>query len=200
MRKIIVHRVNSCKELDSINTSYGVEVDIRTYKNKLVCSHDPLIKGESFKNWLKSYNHSFIIANIKEEGIEEEVIQLIENNNISNYFLLDVSFPFLHKLTKKNRLTNNFIYRISDYEKLCPDFVINNSIKWIWIDAFISFPEEDLNKVYELQKNHEIKICMVSPELHLDRNEEINNALLTKIKFLDVKYDLVCTKNPKLWE
>ena len=50
MRKIIVHRVNSCKELDSINTSYGVEVDIRTYKNKLVCSHDPLIKGESFKN------------------------------------------------------------------------------------------------------------------------------------------------------
>ncbi len=98
------------------------------------------------------------------------------------------------------RLTNNFIYRISDYEKLCPDFVINNSIKWIWIDAFISFPEEDLNKVYELQKNHEIKICMVSPELHLDRNEEINNALLSKIKILDVKYDLVCTKNPKLWE
>ena len=200
MRKIIVHRVNSCKELDSINTSYGVEVDIRAYKNKLVCSHDPLIKGESFKNWLKSYNHSFIVANIKEEGIEEEVIQLIESKNISNYFLLDVSFPFLYKLTKKDRLTNKFIYRISDYEKLCPDFVINNSIKWIWIDAFISFPEEDLNKVYELQKNHEIKICMVSPELHLDRNEEINNDLLSKIKYLDVKYDLVCTKNPKLWE
>ena len=39
--EIIIHRVNKIKKLKKIPTTYGVEIDIRSFKSKLILSHDP---------------------------------------------------------------------------------------------------------------------------------------------------------------
>ena len=45
---IIHHRRNTKKLLDQTNYNYGLEIDIRSYKNDLILSHDPYINAESF--------------------------------------------------------------------------------------------------------------------------------------------------------
>ena len=99
--KLIIHRINSIKELKKIPKVYGVEIDIRTYKKKLVLSHDPYRLGDDFIEYLKNYSHSLLVANIKEAGIENRVIKEIKKSKIKNYFLLDVEFPYIYKSSKK---------------------------------------------------------------------------------------------------
>ena len=43
--KLIAHRRNTLNELLASPTKYGVEVDIRSYGDKLVIDHDPFIAG-----------------------------------------------------------------------------------------------------------------------------------------------------------
>ena len=74
--KIIIHRVNKIKELKKIPAKYGVEIDIRSYGKKLVLNHEPANNGDELKNYLKNFNNSILIANIKEAGIENKVLKL----------------------------------------------------------------------------------------------------------------------------
>ena len=74
---IIIHRVNKIKDLKSIPQKYGVEIDIRSFNKKLILSHDSQKNGDNFKKYLKNYNHSFLVANIKEAGIENQVIKKV---------------------------------------------------------------------------------------------------------------------------
>ena len=66
---IICHRKNTVKELIKTPNKYGVEIDVRSYKNKIILNHEPLRNGEIFENWLKNFNHQFLIVNVKEEGL-----------------------------------------------------------------------------------------------------------------------------------
>ena len=92
----IIHRVNDVQDLNKLSVNFGVEIDIRANNGALILSHDLNQKNSSNLNdYLDVYNHQFLVANIKESGIEEEVINALETKNISNYFLLDVEFPFL---------------------------------------------------------------------------------------------------------
>ena len=74
---IIYHRVNTLKKLLSTPTSYGVEIDIRSYNEELIIHHDPFTEGLLFKTWLENYNHKFLVVNIKEEGLEEQIFQCL---------------------------------------------------------------------------------------------------------------------------
>ena len=94
--KIIIHRVNKIKELKKIPAKYGVEIDIRSYGKKLVLNHEPGNNGDELKNYLKNFNNSILIANIKEAGIENKVLKLIKKYKVKKYFLLDVEFPFIY--------------------------------------------------------------------------------------------------------
>jgi hypothetical protein len=38
-----------------------------------------------FREWLKSYKHGLLALNIKQEGIELEVIKLLKEYKIDNY-------------------------------------------------------------------------------------------------------------------
>ena len=71
---LISHRRNLIKELKSTPREYGVEIDIRTRGNDLILHHDPYEHGVLLKEWLKFYNHSFLILNVKEDGLEEELL------------------------------------------------------------------------------------------------------------------------------
>ena len=84
--EIIAHKINSIKSLRKLPSKYGSEVDLRTFGSRIVLSHDPYKKGDRFEDYLENYNHGTLILNIKESGIENEVIKKVRNNKISNFF------------------------------------------------------------------------------------------------------------------
>ena len=97
------------------------------------------------------------MANIKESGIEEQVMHELNDKNISNFFLLDVEFPFI--LKNFNQFGNNLSLRFSKYEGID---TINNfigKVKWVWIDTYDDF-DLDSNKATVLQN---FNLCLVSP-------------------------------------
>ena len=67
---LIVHRVNSIEILNSIDTTLGCEIDIRTDGSKLILNHDPFKKGDNLVDYLDEYHHGTLVLNIKETGIE----------------------------------------------------------------------------------------------------------------------------------
>ena len=80
MKQIIIHRCNTIDQIKSVPHKYGVEIDIRTYKNQLILHHDPFSdNGEKLEDWLIHFKHNSLILNVKEEGLEERLIQIIKD-------------------------------------------------------------------------------------------------------------------------
>lgn len=198
MKRILVqHRVNTINDLKSVPLKFGIEVDIREQNSNLICSHDPFSKGESFKDFLSHFNHKFLIANIKEEGIEKNVIACIEENKIENYFLLDVTFPYLVKHFQEG--INKIALRVSDFERFDEDLLNQLNIQWIWLDAFEDFPINELKKIKFCSKHKNLKVCLVSPELHMTRSKLDSKRILDQIKASNYSFDAICTKNLMDW-
>ena len=74
----IIHRINNIKELIKIPNRYGVEIDLRSFKNDIILNHEPYKNGEKLIDYIKHFNHRFIVANIKEAGIENDVIKILK--------------------------------------------------------------------------------------------------------------------------
>jgi len=192
---IIKHRVNSIEELRNIVPDLGVEVDLRSSGNDIICSHDPFVEADSFYEWIEKYDHKFLIANIKSEGIEEEVFSILNKKKICNFFFLDVSFPFMCKLRSMG--ITDFAYRVSDLEEFNVDAFEWLECSWIWLDAFLQFPDKEIKKINNIISSK--KICLVSPELHMIRDKEISKNILKKINSSKLKFHAVCTKDPSQW-
>ena len=95
--EIIIHRINKIRQLKKIPNYFGVEIDIRSYGSKLVLNHDPHKPGDELDNFLKNYKHGTLVLNIKEAGIEDNVIKKVKKAKIKSFFLLDVEFPYIFK-------------------------------------------------------------------------------------------------------
>jgi hypothetical protein len=195
MIDIIAHRINTIEGLKSIPKNFGIEVDIRSSGQDLIISHDPYLSGDNFEAWIKSYNHKLLILNVKEEGLESKIIEIMKKENIDNYFFLDQSFPFLIK-NAKNCLGRSAV-RYSEFESIDNVLSLKGIVKWVWVDCFNYLPIDKEN--IDIIKNSHFKICIVSPELQgrFD-NKEIFD-ICKKIKDYDIKIDAVCTKKIDLW-
>ena len=191
----VSHRVNTIEELKKVKSNFGVEVDLRSYKNQLILHHDPFEAGENFETWLHHYNNKFLILNIKEEGLEQRIIDLMKKHKISNYFFLDQSFPFLIKY--KNLCSGRTAIRVSEYESVETALTLAGEIKWIWLDCFSSFPID--SKTYKLLKEANYKLCLVSPELQGRLGENEILSMINYMKSNDIAIDAVCTKVPDYW-
>ena len=75
--EIILHRINKRKTLRSAPKEFGIEVDIRSYGDRLIIHHDPFVEGESFDEWMKDFCHGTLILNVKEEGLEARLIEFM---------------------------------------------------------------------------------------------------------------------------
>jgi hypothetical protein len=184
---LVSHRVNTLKELKKTDSKYGVEIDIRDNGSKLILVHDPFKNGVPLIQYLKKYNHSLLIANIKSERIEDKVISIFKKFKIRNYFFLDSSFPKIVELSRKK--FKKIAVRASYYEGYEAAKKLKNKVDWIWLDTFLGIPSISN---FRLLKKLNYKICLVSPELHnknLKLRKEIIKKLL-KFKLLDA----VCTK------
>lgn len=188
---IIRHRVNTIEELMKTPQKYGVEIDIRGYGEKLLLNHDLIDspeKYEGLEQYLKKFNHAFAIFNIKEAGIEEKVISLARKNNIKDYFLLDVEFPFIYKATRKNKFKNIAI-RFSDAEPIEMALAQKDYLNWVWIDTNTELP---LNKEsYKKLKEANLKSCLVCPE-RWGRPQDIKKYI-EYMKKNNIKIDAVMT-------
>jgi hypothetical protein len=159
--KIICHRINKIEDLKKIPKKFGVEVDVRSYGEKLLLSHEPINNHENYdelKEYLDIFNHAFIIFNIKEAGIEKEVINLAEGHKIENYFLLDVEFPFIYKSTRENGFRKIAI-RFSEAEPIEMALAQKGMLDWVWVDTNTKIPLD--KKAYSKLKR--FNICLVCP-------------------------------------
>ena len=191
---IIHHRRNTIALLRETNKNFGVEVDIRSFGSDLIVNHDPYIKELTFKTWLKEYKHKFLILNIKEDGIEEKVLDLIYENQIKDFFLLDQSFPSLIK--NANLGESKTAVRVSEYESIETALSLSGLVDWVWVDFFTKFPL-DSYKYAELKESG-FKCCLVSPELQ-GHSPLLISSLKSHMQKLNIKMDAVCTKEPELW-
>lgn len=186
------HRINTSEELKNVPKNMGVELDIRYEGRKLILHHDAFTTGEDFESYLKNYQHAGMILNVKSEGIEEAILELMQKYHIENYFFLDVSFPALIKLHRTG--ISKTAIRFSEYEPIEQCMALKNIVQWVWVDCFDYCP---LTKENHTQLKKYFKICLVSPELQkhpLERIEEFK-------KQLDgLEIDAICTKRPELWQ
>ena len=194
--QIIHHRINSLEQLNNIPHADGAEIDIRYHDNDLILHHDPFVKGVLFDEWISHYRHGTLILNVKEEGLEERIIQLLKDKGVREYFFLDQSFPFLIKWASK--ISNKCAVRLSEYE--CIETVLNLSgiASWVWVDCFTKYPFD--KTMIDILKHNNFKICLVSPELQ-GRSINLEVPVIAKfIKENNIDINAICTKNPEIWQ
>jgi len=193
--KIIKHRINTIEELISTPELFGVEIDLRTNNSQLILEHDPFSTRQvMFTDWLKFYNHGLLIINVKEDGLEKEILEVTHNFGITNFFLLDQAFPTLYKFSKNHR--SLCCARVSDIESV--ETVLKLNVGWIWFDSHTG-NWDYLQNAFKKLADFSFNTCLVSPELQ--RKDYMNEIefLKNEIARLDISFDAVCTKDQSLW-
>ena len=128
--------------------------------------------------------------------MEAQLIELMKEHNISNYFFLDQSFPFLVKWAKLGE--KRLAVRVSEYESINTALSLKDKVDWIWVDCFTHFPLSSEEAKQLKQAN--FKLCLVSPELQGRNAESEIPALKELLSTLGISVDAVCTKRPDLWQ
>jgi hypothetical protein len=192
----ILHRVNTLDELIKVNKLYGVEVDVHAYGEKLIVHHNAFENGPALSDWLSLCGDRLVIFNIKEEGIEGQVREMVLESGVTNFMLLDLSFPALMKMT--NMGESRVAIRISEYESVENALLLESKIDWVWLDCFKGFPLSA--EEFQILRSSSYKICLVSPELHgLPRDKNDIYSFQKIMETIGAEVDAVCTKFPELW-
>jgi len=157
--EIIIHRVNSINFLKEIPRYFGTEIDIRAFGSKLILNHEPFQNGEDFDDYLDEFNHGTLILNIKEAGIENEVLRRVRlREKIKSYFLLDVEFPYLYRASRDGE--KSIAVRYSEDESIDTVKKYFGKVDWLWIDTLTTLPiTHETVDVFT-----HFKTCLVCPE------------------------------------
>ena len=157
--------------VNSFARGNGVETDIRDVKGELVISHD-MPKGTelTFEEMLKIYNDhnckGLLALNVKCDGMQKKIKDLLEKYDVTNYFMFDMSVP--DTLGYLQLGVRSFV-RDSEHEvnpKISSP-IIYEGCDGVWLDQFM--PGQPSRVTYDLMKKYldEGKhISIVSPELH----------------------------------
>src|SRR6266702_4536197 len=189
--QIIAHRKNTVEELVATPVEYGVEMDIRSIGNRLVVTHDAFTDALDFEDWIAHYRHNTLSLNIKEEGIEYRVKEIVESHGIQNYFFLDLSFPYLVKMV--NTGEKRVAVRFSEYESIETVLSLVGKAEWVWVDCFTRMP---LDRAAYEKLAGKFRLCIVSPEL---QGYPVDTISEFKTMLIGFEIDAVCTKRPDLW-
>jgi glycerophosphoryl diester phosphodiesterase len=177
---------------------FGTETDIRDYKGSLVISHDMAIDNcltvkELFEVY-KSIDDSLTLAlNIKADELQLELLKLINEYEISNYFVFDTSIPDGYKYLAREM---NLFTRESEFED-SPSFYHESA--GIWLDEFKSHWIN--NQTIEKHLLNNKTICIVSPELHgreyknvWEEYKNIDRNIDSNMKYKPI---MLCTDYPE---
>ncbi len=192
---IVAHRRNLKEQLAATPAEHGVEVDIRSFGDRMIIHHDPFVDGEDFEDWIGAYRHRLLILNVKEEGLENRLLALMAARNISDFFFLDQSFPFLIRTVRTGE--KRCAVRLSEFESIKTVEALAGKAEWVWIDCFTRFP---INGVEARRlRSLGFKLCLVSPEL---QGRDAASAIPEMRRLLGgegIVADAVCTKAAALW-
>ena len=193
--EIIIHRVNSINGLKQIKPRFGTEIDIRAWGSEIILNHEPFSSGERIEDYLDEYRHGTLILNIKEAGIEDEVLSLVRHRpQIKSYFLLDIEFPYIYRATRQGERAIAIRFSEDEPIEFAKKYV--DKIDWVWIDTNTQMPigEHDLPILNRFKK------CLVCPERWGRPSDIANYKNLMSI--MGFKIDAVMTSNQyiKLWE
>lgn len=181
----------------SFNLGFGTETDIRDFNGELVISHDipnssieELIYVDDFFKLYKSIGNNLPLAlNIKSDGLQEMLKNLIIKYDISNYFVFDMSIPDTLGYMKRDI---NYFSRQSEFE-IMPS--LYKECRGVWLDEFVNhwITPEIIEE--HLKKNK--LVCIVSPELHGRNNiqEWANYKNFITNQFSENL--ILCTDNPE---
>ena len=165
----------------ALENNFGIETDVREYRGQLVLSHDIADEASiSFDELLEIYvdkaSQSVLALNVKEDGIQNMVQDLLTRRRVLNYFFFDMSVPEMVIYRKKNM---PYFTRNSDIEH---DPVLLEDAAGVWIDAF--YDNWDMIKSIKKYLNQGKSVSLISPEIHGKnkkglwdelKKEEINN-------------------------
>jgi hypothetical protein len=147
---------------------FGVELDVRDYRGRLVISHDvptdPELDFEDVLTLRSEYpGNPWLAINIKADGLAETIAAALRRHGAENCFVFDMSVPdALHYL----RAGLNAFTRRSEYETE-PSFY--READGIWLDAFVDpWVDPDI-LIAELRRGK--RVGLVSPELHRKPHE-----------------------------
>jgi len=182
---LIEHRVNTRRHLEAVPEDRGVEVDVRDYDGDLRLVHDALQSGERLSDFLGGYRHKLIVFNVKCDGLEERILNLVAEHSVGNYFFLDVANPTLIRLAHDG--IRNIAARYSEYEPIESCLALAGKVEWVWVDCFTRFPLD--SRSYQRLRQH-FKICIVSPELQNHPRAMIKTF---RAQLQDMPVDAVCT-------
>jgi hypothetical protein len=206
--KIVQHRVNDLEKLRKTHTNFGCEIDLRNHGADIHVTHDPFKEdGPLLEEWLQYFDHEFLILNVKEEGLEEQLFELMANNGINDYFILDETIPYIQKYALLGK--SGFALRVSEIEANESAILLQSwlksrgrSVDWIWADTFSGEPLEA--EVYKKLQDSGFKICQVSPELHHLEGQSQWQGLVDKFSerlvSQGIHLDMICTKMPDYWK
>jgi len=155
---IVVHRVNTRAQLDQVPSRYGAEIDIRADGGALVLHHEPGAGGERLDDFLAAYHHGTLVLNVKEAGIEADVLARVRAAGVASYFLLDVEFPYLYRASRAGERA--IAVRYSEEEPLALVERYRGAVDWVWIDTFTTLPLDAV----AVRTLAAMKSCLVCPE------------------------------------
>lgn len=146
----------------AIDNGYGFETDFRDCKGEILISHNPPTGSEVtadkvFEMYQQSGSSATLALNIKADGLQDMMKELLQKYDIKNYFFFDMSVCDTIIYVDK---CMTIASRISEYEQETPFW---EDSEFVWLDYFRKDTSEDEIRKY-LQKGK--KVCIVSPDLH----------------------------------
>lgn len=190
-----IEEKNSLRSFErSFMNLYGLETDLRDRGGGIVLSHDMANENclglDNLFKLYKKYNTNLPLAlNIKADGLQIPLKQLIQKYEITNYFVFDMSIPDALVYIDLNF---NVFTRQSEYEKE-PSFY--GKACGIWMDEFHShwIDKNIIKKHIDNGKS----LCIVSPELHKRSYEKEWQEYKQIEKELQIQDKLmICTDYP----
>ena len=202
--EIIAHRglwkipeeKNTLKSLYlALEKGYGVETDVRDLNGKLVISHDmPIAESAIFLEDFLSYYSingfaSTLALNIKSDGLQVKLKQMLAEYAVEKYFVFDMSIPDTYGYLDERMIT--FIRR-SEVESYCN---LASCAQGIWLDELRGpwVSKKILLEILEQEKN----LCIVSAELHKRDHADQWDLIQSVLETLQLPEGfMICTDMP----
>jgi glycerophosphoryl diester phosphodiesterase len=181
----------------SFKNGFGIETDLRDLDGDIIISHDMPLKEQKLmtlqellemrSNFLNNNANLPLALNIKSDGLQNNIVEILNKFEVYDYFIFDMSIPdhigYLNKQTK-------IFTRQSEYEKE-PAFY-KNSIG-VWLDAFNSLWYDQ--QIIESHLSANKKVSIVSFELH--KRDHINQWGFLKTNRYHLNNNIIlCTDFP----
>ena len=187
--RLIAHRIKSLNELVALEPSCPIEFDVRDSGGRILVTHDPFTTGDDFEDFALQLRGRFCIVNIKSEGIEWKVLEILRENNIHDFFLLDCSVPMMNKLEQAGE--RRFAVRFSEYESINSVLRWSGIAQWVWVDCFYTYILTEF--IANQLRQAGFQICLVSPELQGRPNDILR--YIEHLRTNNIAVDAVCTKH-----